>query len=169
MRLIEDFYGIESEIQGNGNLKLLSEGVYKIKTELIRPEIFLLLNGNKIKFNYNFNVVLNENLFSQEELFFFEKTYNVKLISNKIYPSKLTTDNSFINKLYDTPATISLFENAESNKNYLLIEFRRWQYDYQPRGAGEDSLGEDVTYINGIWEDPLLTNEIMAKIKGNCS
>ena len=168
MRLIEDFYGIESEIQGNGNLKLLSEGVYKIKTELIRPEIFLLLNGNKIKFNYNFNVVLNENLFSQEELFFFEKTYNVKLISNKIYPSKLTTDNSFINKLYDTPATISLFENAESNKNYLLIEFRRWQYDYQPRGAGEDSLGEDVTYINGIWEDPLLTNEIMAKIKGNC-
>lgn len=167
MRLIEDFYGIENEIQGNGNVKLLSEGICKIKTELIRPEIFLLLNGNKIKFNYNFNVVVNENLFSQEELFFFEKTYNLKLISNKIYPSKLTTDNSFINKLYDIPVTIALFENVESNKNYLLIEFRRWQYDYQPRGAGEDSLGEDVTYIHGIWEDPLLTNEILAKIKGN--
>lgn len=167
MRLIEGFYGIENEIQGNGNVKLLSEGICKIKTELIRPEIFLLLNGNKIKFNYNFNVVVNENLFSQEELFFFEKTYNLKLISNKIYPSKLTTDNSFINKLYDIPATIALFENVESNKNYLLIEFRRWQYDYQPRGAGEDSLGEDVTYIHGIWEDPLFTNEIIAKIKGN--
>lgn len=167
MRVIEDFYGIENEIQGNGNVKLLSEGICKIKTELIRPEIFLLLNGNKIKFNYNFNVVVNENLFSQKELFFFEKTYNVKLISNKINASKLTTDNSFINKLYDIPATIALFENEKSNKTYLLIEFRRWQYDYQPRGAGEDSLGEDVTYIHGIWEDPLLTNEIIAKIKDN--
>jgi len=165
MRLIEEFYCTENEIQGNGNEKLLSAGICKIKTELIRPEIFLLLNGNKIKFNYNFNAVLNENLFSQEELFFFEKTYNVKLIPNKIYPSKLTTDNSFINKLYNTPATISLFENAESNKNYLLIEFRRWQYDYQPRGAGEDSLGEDVTYIHGIWENPLITDEIFSKIK----
>lgn len=165
MRLIEEFYCTENEILGNGNEKLLSAGICKIKTELIRPEIFLLLNGNKIKFNYNFNVALNENLFSQEELFFFEKTYNIKLIPNKIYPSKLTTDNSFINKLYDTPATITLFENAESNKNYLLIEFRRWQYDYQPRGAGEDSLGEDVTYIHGIWENPLITDEIFSKIK----
>jgi hypothetical protein len=167
MRLIEDFYCIENEIQGNGNVKLLSEGVCKIKTELIRPEIFLLLNGNKIKFKYNFNVALNENSFSQEELFFFEKTYNVKLVSHKVYPSRLTTDNSFINKLYDVSATIALFEDPESNKNYLLIEFRRWQYDYQPRGAGEDSLGEDVTYIHGIWEDPLLTDEIMIKIKAN--
>ncbi|MCY1465826.1 hypothetical protein D9M71_840240 [compost metagenome] len=50
-------------------------------------------------------------------------------------------------------------------KEYLMIEFNRWQFDYQPRGAGEDSLGEDVTYILGIWESPLLTDEIIAKIK----
>lgn len=167
MRLIEEFYCTENEIQGNGNEKLLPAGIYKIKSELIRPEIFLLLNGNKIKFKYNFNEILKENPFSQEELFFFEKVYNVKLITNKTHLSGLTTDNSFINKLYDLPATIVLFEDAESNKNYLLIEFRRWQYNYQPRGAGEDSLGEDVTYIHGIWENPLLTDEIMAKIRGN--
>ncbi|KQO22551.1 hypothetical protein ASF10_09275 [Flavobacterium sp. Leaf82] len=166
MRLIDDFYCIENEIEGNGNEKVLSEGICKIKSELIRPEILLLLNGNKIKFKYNFSATLNENSFSQEELLFFEKTYNVKLTPNKIYPSRLTTDNSFVNKLYDLPATIALFEDTESNKNYLLIEFRRWQYDYQPRGAGEDSLGEDITYVHGIWEDPFLTDEIRIKIKG---
>lgn len=169
MRLIEEFYCTENEIQGNGSEKLLLAGICKIKSELIRPEIFLLLNGNKIKFECNFSVAVQENPFTQEELFFFEKTYRVKLATHKIYPSRLTTDNSFINKLYDLPATIALFTDKESDKNYLLIEFRRWQYDYQPRGAGEDSYGEDVAYVHGIWEDPLLTAEIMAKIKGNRS
>ncbi|OMQ13419.1 hypothetical protein BXU01_02760 [[Flexibacter] sp. ATCC 35103] len=27
--------------------------------------------------------------------------------------------------------------------------------------------GEDVTYVHSIWEDPLLTDEIRVKIKGN--
>ncbi|MFD2939042.1 hypothetical protein [Flavobacterium notoginsengisoli] len=165
MELIEEFYCIEREIQGNGNELILSEGINKIKTELIRPEIFLLINGNKIKFKYSFNKALKENPFSQEELFFFEKHYGVKLISNTIYTYRFITDNSAVNKLYDLPANVALFEDNESNKNYLLIEFRRWQYDYQPRGAGEDSLGEDVTYIYGIWENPFLTDDIIAKIK----
>lgn len=167
MQLIEEFYCTENEIQGNENEKLLSAGICKIKTELLRPEIFLLLNGTNIKFEYNFSTALRENLFTGEELFFFEKTYSVKLTSTTTYPSILTTDNSFLNKLYDLPATIALFEDKKSHKKYLLIEFRRWQYDYQPRGAGEDSLGEDVTYIHGIWEDPLLTDEILTKIKAS--
>lgn len=165
MRIIEEFYCIQNEIQGNGNEKLLSEGICKIKTELIRPEIFLLLNGDKIKIKYNTYEVLKENPFSRDELMFFEKLYNVKLSTNKIYPSRLTSDNSFINELYDSPANIILFEDIKSNKSYLIIEFRRWQFDYQPRGAGEDSLGEDITYIHGIWENPLLTDELIAKIK----
>lgn len=165
MRIIEDFYCIQNEIQGNGSEKLLSEGICKIKTELIRPEIFLLLNGDKIKIKYNSYEVLKENPFSRDELMFFEKVYNIKLSTNKIYPSRLISDNSFINELYDSPANIILFEDIKSNKSYLIIEFRRWQFNYQPRGAGEDSLGEDITYIHGIWENPLLTEELIAKIK----
>src|SRR6218665_2992426 len=109
MELIEEFYCIEREIQGNGNELILSEGINKIKTELIRPEIFLLINGNKIKFKYSFNKALKENPFSQEELFFFEKHYGVKLISNTIYTYRFITDNSAVNKLYDLPANVALF------------------------------------------------------------
>ncbi|MCC9019400.1 hypothetical protein [Flavobacterium lipolyticum] len=46
----------------------------------------------------------------------------------------------------------------------MMIEFNRWSSEAHPRNAGEDSLGEDVTYIHGIWETPLLTDEIIAKI-----
>ncbi|WDF65033.1 hypothetical protein [Flavobacterium sp. KACC 22763] len=167
MKLIENFYCIQTEIYGNGTEKLLSEGICKIKTELIRPEIFLLLKENKVKVKYNFYQRLKENQFSKEEMLFFEKHYDVKLAQNQISPDKLVSDNSFLNKLYDTAANVVYFEDTESNQKFLLIEFRRWQYNYQPRGAGEDMLGEDITYILGIWESPLLTDEIVSKIKAS--
>ncbi|CAA9200779.1 hypothetical protein FLACOL7796_03438 [Flavobacterium collinsii] len=40
-----------------------------------------------------------------------------------------------------------------------MIDFNRWSSEAHPRNAGED-----VTYIHGIWETPLLTDEIIAKI-----
>ncbi|WP_229335679.1 hypothetical protein, partial [Flavobacterium sp. ALJ2] len=55
----------------------------------------------------------------------------------------------------------------EDKKEYLIIEFNRWSSEDQPRGTGEDQLGEDISYIFGIWENPLLTDAIIAKIKNN--
>ena len=165
MKLIEEFYCIQTEIYGNGSEETIPEKICKIKTELLRPIISILQENKKVILRYDYIKSISENIFSKEELLFFQKYYNVKLSVNKHYPSKLTSDNSSINKLYDLPANIIFFEDTESGNNYLVIEFRRWQYDFQPRGAGEDSLGEDITYIHGIWENPFLTDEIISKIK----
>ncbi len=56
MRSLEEFYCTENEIQGNGSEKF-TMGICKIKSEWIRPEIFLLLNGDKINFEANFRAL----------------------------------------------------------------------------------------------------------------
>jgi hypothetical protein len=164
MKLIEEFYCTQSQTYGNGSEKILSEGMCKIKTELIRP-IIQITNTNGIVVNKKnrFIVRLGMNTFSKEEMLFFEKNYEVSLSKHVLYPDYLVSSLNHIHPLYKSDADITFIEDED--KEYLIIEFNRWEHECQPRGAGEDSLGEDTTYVLGIWEDPLLTDEMIAKIK----
>lgn len=166
MKLIETFYCIQTEIFGNGTEKSV-EGISSIKTELIRPSIKILDVEYSEKKTYTKRLVgdlsgSSHEYFSLNELLFLSKTYGFE-IEESIYSKGYYHSVLKIHKLYDTSGCITLMEL--DGKEYLIIEFCRWQYECQPRGAGEDSLGEDITYILGIWESPLLTDEIVAKIK----
>jgi len=168
MKLIENFYCTQTEIFGGaGGQKIIFEGISSIKTELIRPSIKILDVEYSEKKTYTKNLVAKSSVASDEyftldELLFLSKTYGFEIEEDDnlkgYYKSVLK-----IHKLYDCPGYITLMELDD--KEYLRIEFLRWQFDCQPRGAGEDMLGEDITYILGIWESPLLTHEIAAKLK----
>ncbi|TPG43986.1 hypothetical protein EAH81_05400 [Flavobacterium pectinovorum] len=170
MKLIEQFYCIQTEIFGNGS-KNINESIASIKTELIRPDIKILdPNGNNLsseRKTYRKQITARPSEYSQEsfiidELLFLSKTYGFEIEEHAIYKGYYTSVLK-IHKLYDCPGEIILIEHQ--GKQYIMIEFKRWQFEYQPRGAGEDSYGEDVTYVLGIWENPLLTDEIITKIK----
>ncbi len=166
MKLIENFYCIQTEISGRGS-EIIFEGISSIKTELIRPSIKLLDVEYSEEKAYRKRLIANpfiphNDSFTANELFFLSKTYGFEIKEDPIYKGYYSSVLK-INKLYKSSAEITFIELDK--KEYVKIEFLRWQFDYQPRGAGEDSYGEDVTYILGIWESPLLTDEIVAKIK----
>lgn len=172
MKLIEKFYCIQTEKYGDGSEKVIAEGIAQIKQELIRPSIqFINSNGDIIssesrvthvkRLIANPYVKTNE-YFSKEELLFLSKTYQFEVQESPEYEGYFTSIMKS-NPLYKSSANIILIE--ENKKEYLIIEYNRWKLEDQPRSAGEDQLGEDVTYILGIWENPLLTDEIIAKIK----
>lgn len=166
MKLIENFYCIQTEIFGGGTKKNI-EGINSIKTELMRPSIKILDVEYSEKKTYTKRLVAepstasNEH-FTLEELLFLSKTYGFE-IEESLYYKGYYDSILKIHKLYKSPGDITLIEL--DGQEYLIIEFHRWQFEYQPRGAGEDSLGEDITYILGIWKSPLLTDEIVSKIK----
>ncbi|MBF7089936.1 hypothetical protein IUY40_00025 [Flavobacterium sp. ALJ2] len=60
-----------------------------------------------------------------------------------------------------TPATARILSCG------MLIKVKHSMIYYKPCSAGEDQLGGDISYIFGIWENPLLTDAIIAKIKNN--
>ncbi|MBE8723991.1 hypothetical protein [Flavobacterium hungaricum] len=170
MKLIENFYCIQTEVFGNGSENIWS-GVVWIKTELTRPSIQFLNADGSIRSAerkaYRKKLVVNPYAASNEyfdlnELQFLAHTYDFEIKEHDVhkgYFTSLLTNNS----LYTASGTIVLVE--EEKRQYLWIEFSRWKLESQPRSAGEDSLGEDTTFINGIWENPLLTDGILAKIK----
>ncbi|SNR56411.1 hypothetical protein [Flavobacterium sp. ov086] len=170
MKLIEQFYCIQTEIFGNGSEKI-NNSIASIKTELIRPVIkFLDESENSTspeRKTYRKQITAKpseDDYFNISELLFLSKTYGFEIEEHAIYKGYYTSVLK-INKLYDCPGEITLIE--QEGKEYMMIEFKRWQFEYQPRGAGEDFFGEDVTYVLGIWENPLLTDKIIAKIKNN--
>lgn len=172
MKLIEKFYCIQTEKYGDGSEKVIAEGIAQIKQELIRPTIrFINSNGEVISSGnrsiYMKRLIANpyvqtNEYFNKKELFFLSKTYQFDIQESPEYEGYFT---SIIknNPLYKRSANVFLIE--EGKKEYLIIEFNRWKLEDQPHSAGEDQLGEDITYILGIWENPLLTDEIIAKIK----
>ena len=168
MILVNNFKCMEVEAFGDGT-KLETEGVKHIRQELVRPQKIRFKNslGENIELDTltSWSKQLNSYYFSRKELEFLSEKYNIKLIENVNYRDELvlTSTNKSKHELYDSSAKIKLFEL--NTKEYLMIYFKRWQSEVQPRGAGEDTLGEDITYIQGIWEDPLLTDEIITKIK----
>lgn len=172
MKRIDKFYCIQTEVFGNGTEKI-NKGIVSIQTELLRPTIQILDKDGSIlsteRKTYSTKLISNPYVSSDEslsvkELLFLSDTYGFEIEEHAIYKDHFSSILK-INKLYHTAAEIILIEQQE--KEYLMIEFKRWQHEYQPRGAGEDSLGEDISYIHGIWEDPFLTDEIVAKIKNS--
>ncbi|MNR06337.1 hypothetical protein D3C85_1224060 [compost metagenome] len=165
MKLIEKFYCIQTEIFGDGSEKI-KEGIVEIKNELIRPSInFLNSDGISVNQNHKYIARLEQDPFTKEQMCFFEENYGITLKKHLRSPEYLTSSLNHIHPLYKSSADLILID--DEGKMFLIIQFNRWGQDFQPRGAGEDSLGEDVYYIHGIWEDPLLTDEIIAKIKGH--
>lgn len=171
MKLIEKFYCIQTEIFGDGSEKI-KEGIVSIKTELIRPSIkFLNSDGSIIssekRKTYRKKIIVNPFVDSNEyfninELLFLSKAYGFEIEEHTIHKGYFLSVLK-ISSLYTTPGEIILIE--EEGKEYILIEYNRWNLETQPRSAAEDQLGEDVTFVLGIWENPLLTDEIIVKIK----
>lgn len=169
MNLIEKFECEQKEIYGNGNQKILYKGICKIQTELIRPVIYIdnvpiienaIIKG---KFLYSNSYVTRKDVFTVEELYFLADKFTFEVIEKsgdaKILQAKITD-----NPKYSTPMLLWIY-NPILEKEYMIIEASRWQFDYQPRSAGEDQLGEDITYIHGIWENVDLPQDILNKIK----
>ncbi|MBS7233017.1 hypothetical protein KHA90_18505 [Flavobacterium psychroterrae] len=172
MKLIEKFYCIQTEIFGNGT-KNSNGSIVSIKTELLRPSIKILNTNGSINLSeskvYRKRLLSNpytdsNETFTINELLFLSKTYEFEIEEHFEYKGYFTSVLK-IHKLYNTSGNIILTE--QDGKEYLMIQFTRWQSESQPRSAGEDSLGEDITYVHGIWESPLLTDEIIAKFLGS--
>jgi|GEM_PF-2625354 len=172
MKLIDQFYCIQTERFGDGSKKIVDEGIVSVKQELKRPMIRLIGENGGITTNKNRNVFVktlranpdaysNES-FTKEEFLFLSETYKFDIAEDSMYEGYLTSVLK-IHPLYTSSADIIFIE--EDDKEYLRIEFNRWEFEYQPRSAGEDSLGENITYVLGFWENPLLTDEIIAKLK----
>lgn len=100
------------------------------------------------------------NHFSYEELNFLAETFNFKVIKYQDYNDVF---DGYIDNLKFTQSG-QLIYIEEFGSSYLIIEFKRWQYD-RPRSAGEDAMGEDMTYIHGVWENPELPQDVLDRIK----
>jgi hypothetical protein len=173
MKLINSFYCTQYQKNSSSTI-ILKEGESNIREELIRPKIIIIdTDGEKIDLDFRkvkiYSMQLNSNPYAKstksftfEELQFLSKNYDF-IIEEHIEYKNYYYSVLNINPLYISSGIITLIEH--NNKEYIMIRFERWQFDYQPRSAGEDSLGEDITYVNGIWENPLLTDQIIAKIK----
>ncbi|PIF34226.1 hypothetical protein CLU81_4863 [Flavobacterium sp. 9] len=172
MKLIDQFYCIQTERFGDGSEKIVEEGIVSVKQELKRPLIRLIGENSDITTNKNRKLFVktlranpdpysNES-FTKEEFLFLSETYKFDIVEHDMYEGYLTSVLK-IHPLYTSSADIIFIE--EDDKEYLRIEFNRWEFEYQPRSAGEDSLGENITYVLGFWENPLLTDEIIAKLK----
>ncbi|MFK7050284.1 hypothetical protein FLACOL_02086 [Flavobacterium columnare] len=168
MKKIEEFYCIQTN-DAHSSVENQIRGFCTIKQELIRPEIFidnysLYENAKKqrsklLTFNPSGNLKLN---FTEEELVYLSNIFSFEIIkreSSGYKLAKISNDDRF--SIVYLSWVLSHLE-----KEYIIIKSKRWQFDYQPRGAGEDARGEDVTYIHGIWENPELPENIMKKIKG---
>ena len=168
MKKIDKFYCIQREVFADGSEKVISEGQCEIEQELMRPEIFfegeslIKCTARGVSMDLTFNPNSHPNLgFTDHELIFLSDTFDFNISERKTgYKlAKISNDDRFsvVNLVWI--ATIL-------KKEYIIIESKRWQFNFQPRGAGEDAMGEDVTYIHGIWEKPELPESIMKKIKG---
>lgn len=169
MKPIDQFYCIQTERYGDGSEKIVEEGIVSVKQELKRPLIRLndsiATHKNRKVFvktlRANPDAYSNES-FTKEEFLFLSETYKFEIAEHDMYEGYLTSILK-IHPLYTSSADIIFIE--EDDKEYLRIEFNRWEFECQPRSAGEDSFGENITYVLGFWENPLLTDEIIAKLK----
>lgn len=153
------------------NGQLFYSGQTTTKKELIRPFIkFKNTNGNYVKdwdnqFSRSGFLKVNPfaSKFSHHDLVFLAKTYDFKVVQHKKYKEVYTGYITAKDILKEELGEYIYIE--EEGVNYLMLFFKRWQFSNQPRSAGEDAMGEDVTYIHGIWENPDLPPEIIKKIK----
>ena len=188
MRKIEKYYTTQWEFSASDK-KIIRKGDCSVGEEVFRPDEIRIITSKEVKIHIclsiygnkpnvypeNYQVFIKElnynskyeNLpgeLNQNEFTFLKDQYDFYVKEEKSNEKILFADNSKVNPLYSSSGYLVYIE-GKNGEELLLIYFNRWQSEVQPRGAGEDQLGEDVTYIQGIWEDPLLTDEIIAKIK----
>jgi len=167
MESINEFYCVQKEVFGNGSEKIISKGTCKVKQELIRPDIFIndyslfsnIKNGFKFRLSYNPNGNYKVG-FSEKELIDLSEIFEFEIKTKK---SGYKFAEIIDDKKYTTVELSWCLTN--SGKEIVIISSKRWQFDNQPRSAGEDQLGEDIIYIHGIWENPDLPESIINKIK----
>jgi len=157
MALIEQFYCTQKEVYGDGSEKIISEGICKINKELIRPSIIYK------DFNVKHFIYLNESNFTKDELLELSLFLNLPISNSKRNPNRIFISHNLKNSMYDKISRCIYYKNNQEDI-LLVITSNRWQFDNQPRNAAEDQLGEDVTYIHGIWENPDLSVNIIKKI-----
>lgn len=147
-------------------------GIKKIKEELRYPIIKFLNSERKLidtsdwKNMGIFQMRFSDSYLTEKEMNFLAVTYDVELITKE-----KTLDGSFylastnekLNKLYKNSAELTFIEH--DNKEYLIIDFNRFENENQKNSRMWDYYGEPITYIHGIWEAPLLTDKIIEKIK----
>lgn len=167
MKVIKEFFCIQKEILGNGNENKVSEGVCHIKKELLRPDIYI--NGYSLFDNIDKNISFllsshpnrNSNIgFSEKEFIYLSELlkFDVKLKNNGGKYAMIIEDERYSSVELDWYLT-------KQSKEIIIIFSKRWQFENQPRSIVEDQLGEDITYIHGIWENPILPESIKNKIK----
>lgn len=157
------------------NRQLFYSGQTTTKKELIRPfikfknskgEVVECWNSdNKFRFFKNLSVNQRASLksFNKEELMLLSRLFKFDVEQYKSHEDILDGYIKSDKPKFKSPGEFFYIE--QNGVSYIIIFFRRWQFDNQPRSAGEDAMGEDVTYIHGIWENPDLPPEIIKKIK----
>ncbi|WP_425658303.1 hypothetical protein [Tenacibaculum ascidiaceicola] len=105
--------------------------------------------------------------FNEEEVLFLANNYglmyketdgNKSLSIPKEYYNEIGEKN-----IDDEPYINFKFLEDNDNNEYLIISFIRYPLAYPERA--KDQTDPFLTYIHGIWEKPLLTDEIIDKIK----
>ncbi|MFK7061503.1 hypothetical protein V3Q90_15400 [Flavobacterium oreochromis] len=165
MKKIKEFYCIQTN-DAHSSMENEIKGVCKVKQELFRPQIFIddysLFENTNNQRSKSLIVYPNHKLsFTEEELLYLSEIFDFEIKEDEIghKSAKISDDTRYA--IVDLVWLSTTFQ-----KEYIIIDSKRWQFDYQPRSAGEDARGEDVTYIHGIWENPELPENIMKKIKG---
>lgn len=162
MTLIEEFEYVKEVDKETGDFIFTKSS---IKTEVERSRInFYNSEGEFIEMNWNKHKIYSqklsgydyhEKILSVKELDFLSKIYGFEVYYNKdrnVYRARL----KHIHPEY-LPGLLEFFE--VEGKEYLVISFDRKSEHLPPQAE------EDITYYLGIWEDPLLTDEIIEKIK----
>ncbi|MCV6631541.1 MAG: hypothetical protein OIF50_16955 [Flavobacteriaceae bacterium] len=169
MKEIKKIYVTEFKVDASGVNEIGSSWATTGR-EFERPSITFYNSSNArvdLKNFLNQSMDLNEFYFSREELFFLMKTYlfEIEEYVNYKNESMLTSTNKKINDLYRGSGKLLYFKKG--GFDFLVIFFKRWQLEIQPRGAGEDQYGEDIFFVHGIWEGPILEEEMRRKLLNN--
>jgi hypothetical protein len=162
MELIEEFEYVKGKNDITGDF-IFTKG--SIKTEVPRSRInfynseekFVEMDWSKYKIysqklsGYNYN----KRILSVKELEFLSEIYGFKTY----YDKEREVFRATLKKIHPD-FTVGYLEYFKADgKGYLVISFDRKSEHLPPQAE------EDITCYLGIWENPLLTDEIIEKIK----
>lgn len=106
--------------------------------------------------------------FNSMEVDFLTNNYNLKYVDTDLYTGFLPNTSNYLcdeDLLVDNEVYL-IFELLVdlTGREYLILTFERYSKNYSRRMRDQNS--PNLHYIHGIWEDPLLTDDIIYKIKG---
>lgn len=107
--------------------------------------------------------------FNKAEILFLVEKYNLSFIEDNDAIKLAFPKEYYVligqNNIDEKPYINFKFLIDKENKEYLVISFIRYPKDYPERA--KDQSAPFLTYIHGIWENPMLTDEIIEKIKNS--